>query len=231
MTAKEQKNNLVPRPNRLIRLSWRVTSHQESSRTIENEAGKKRRLPSLSHQGINSWSLNQHLFSQFTPNNSLVTVLMIMMTTSPSTNKACLLMINSTSWLCTIFKTDDPNGRHWLTQKLHYTTTTTLSNVRELKTFLDCGFRIPDSLSWNLDFGFRIPWTVFQIPKPRILDFLRFRIPQAKLSRILESRFPHMGRTRIESVSHVLKYSNNHNLHKKIKSSSNLVVVTEASQD
>ena len=110
-------------------------------------------------------------------------------------------------------------------------TTTTLSNVRELKTFLDCGFRIPDSLSWNLDFGFRIPWTVSQIPKPRILDFLRFRIPQAKLSRILESRFPHMGRTRIESVSHVLKYSNNHNLHKKIKSSSNLVVVTEASQD
>ena len=149
MTAKQQKHNLVPRPNRLIRLSLTC---DVTSGIVEDDwerGWQKWRLSSLSHQGINSWSLNQHLFSQFTPNDSLVTVLMIMimMTTSPSTNQACLLMINSTSWLCTIFKTDDPNGRHWLTQKLHYTTTTTLSNVRELKTFLDCGFRIPDSLS------------------------------------------------------------------------------------
>ena len=44
----------------------------------------------------------------------------------------------------------------------------------------------------------RIPWAVFLIPKPRIPDLTckncLFRIPQAKLSRILESVFPHKGR-------------------------------------
>ena len=59
-------------------------------------------------------SLTQHLFSHFTPNNRLVIVLMIMMKTFPSTNQACLLMINSTGLLYAMFKTDDPKACHSL---------------------------------------------------------------------------------------------------------------------
>ena len=55
--------------------------------------------------------------------------------------------------------------------------------LRESKTILDSGFhsvdsgfQVLDSSQWNLDsgfqllVGFRIPWAVFRIPKPRIPD-------------------------------------------------------------
>ena len=49
---------------------------------------------------------------------------------------------------------------------------------RESKTVLDSGFHAEDSGFQSL-VGFRIPWPVFQIPKPRIPDH-----PQVKISRI-----------------------------------------------
>ena len=67
------------------------------------------------------------------------------------------------------------------------------------------GLQVLDSCicHYNLDsgfqslVGFRIPWAVFRIPKPRIPDFFifqeqnfpRFRIPQANISGISESEF------------------------------------------
>ena len=88
---------------------------------------------------------------------------------------------------------------------------------------MDSGFQVLDSsfCHWNLDsgfqflVGFRIPWPVFRIPKPRIPDstnkFLSdygFRIPQAKVSQIRESGFPYMGKNKLmwfggnEIISH-----------------------------
>ena len=76
------------------------------------------------------------------------------------------------------------------------------------KTVLDAGFRIPSTgfwilCPWNLNsgfqslVGFRIPWAVFKIPKPRISDsttqFPGFQIPQAKIFRIPEFGFLYMG--------------------------------------
>ena len=70
------------------------------------------------------------------------------------------------------------------------------------------GFRVSgtvfQSFLWNLDsgfqslVGFRIPWAVFQIPKPRIPDFTNekfttFRISQAKISFVPETGYPYMG--------------------------------------
>ena len=59
------------------------------------------------------------------------------------------------------------------------------------------GLQVLDSCicHYNLDsefqslVGFRIPWAVLRIPKPRIPDF--FYIPRAKFSRIPDSTSPH----------------------------------------
>ena len=74
---------------------------------------------------------------------------------------------------------------------------------------MDSGFRVLDSglIQWNLDsgfhslVGFRIPWAVFWIPKPRILDstskiFPDFGFYMSKFSQIPESGFTYMGGSR-----------------------------------
>ena len=67
--------------------------------------------------------------------------------------------------------------------------------LRESKTVLDSGFYAVDSgfqvrdsscCQWNLGsefqslVGFRIPWAVFRIPKPRILDSTRKNLPDSR---------------------------------------------------
>ena len=74
---------------------------------------------------------------------------------------------------------------------------------------MNSGFRVLDSglVQWNLDsefhslVGFSIPWAVFRIPKPRILDstskiFPDFGFYMSKFSQIPESGFPYMGGSR-----------------------------------
>ena len=71
---------------------------------------------------------------------------------------------------------------------LHYV----LTHKRESRTVLDCGLHTVDSgfqvldssiCQWNLDsgfqslVGFRIPWAVVQIPKPRIPDSMSKNFP------------------------------------------------------
>ena len=60
---------------------------------------------------------------------------------------------------------------------------------RESKTVLDAGFHAEDSGFQSL-MGFRIPWPVFRIPKPRIPDHPQvkiFRIPNLTRKNILDS--------------------------------------------
>ena len=60
---------------------------------------------------------------------------------------------------------------------------------RESKTVLDSGFHAEDSGFQSL-VGFRIPWPVFRIPKPRIPDHPQvkiFRIPNLTRKNILDS--------------------------------------------
>ena len=96
--------------------------------------------------------------------------------------------------------------------KAEYLTSFWYRGPEELfKTFLDSGFHTVDSGfqilnssqcgTWILDslVGFRIPWAVFQVPKPSISVstsrlFSGIRIPLVKTFRISESRFPHMAR-------------------------------------
>ena len=87
-------------------------------------------------------------------------------------------------------------------------------NVRESKTLLDSGFhavdsgfQLLDSRSFSVELGFRIrivsgiPDSYSCIPDSKAQDsgfhkqkFPRFRIPNAKISRIPESGFLYMGR-------------------------------------
>ena len=87
-------------------------------------------------------------------------------------------------------------------------------HVRESKTLLDSGFHavdsgfhLLDSRSFSVELGFRIrivsgiPDSYTCIPDSKAQDsgfhkqkFPRFRIPNAKISRILESGFLYMGR-------------------------------------
>ena len=93
-------------------------------------------------------------------------------------------------------------------------------HVRESKTVLDSGFHAMDSgfsllylKSFSEDLGFRIPIvsgildSYSCIPDSKAQDsrfqkqnFLRFRILQAKISGILESGFPYMGRYDLDQL-------------------------------
>ena len=75
--------------------------------------------------------------------------------------------------------------------------------LREYKTVLESGFQDLDSslCQWNLDsgfqslVGFRTPWPVFRIPKPRI-SHSRIRIP-------LHGATPHCFETALQSGGHM----------------------------
>ena len=75
-------------------------------------------------------------------------------------------------------------------------------HVRESKIVLDSGFQVLDSsfCQWNLGsgfrsfVGFRIPWVIFGIPKPRISD------STSEIFRIPESGIPYMGWQNIKFI-------------------------------
>ena len=206
MTAKQQKNSLVPRPNRVIRLSL---TGDVTPGIVEDDwerGWQKRRLPSLSHQGINSWTLNQHLFSHFTPNNSLVTSLMIMMTTllqqiKLAYSRSIVQAGYALDSRLMIPKHVTDSLRNFISLQLPHCP---IYGKRRQSWITDSGFQILCCGTWISDSGFLELYSRFQSPGFQIFSDCGLRIPLAKLSRILESGFPHMGRTRIENVSHTV---------------------------
>ena len=90
--------------------------------------------------------------------------------------------------------------------------------LRESKTVLESGFQAVDSgfqdldsslCQWNLDsgfqslVGFRTPWPVSRIPKPRISDSTNKNLPDSRIRIPLHGATPHCFETALQSGGHM----------------------------
>ena len=83
--------------------------------------------------------------------------------------------------------------------------------LSESKTVLESGFQDMDSslCQWNLDsgfqslVGFRTPWAVFRIPKPRISDSTNKNLLDSRIRIPLHGATPHCFETTLQSGGHM----------------------------